>query len=220
MSEEHGFDAVRLSRRNAMRAAVATATVVGVWSAPRIEGLSIVPDYAAAATCSIPNGTQSTTKNSAFKACGPGGTSKQICWGNAFCSGGGNAGTATCGTANGALPALAKPNAGNISLNYSVAGAVYNGNSNTDVQSANSRVFGLSLTGMDANVQSCTLDVTGGCSTGSFRAGTNSTSLGASSSEVRTSDGSFGSVWLKCVGTSTSGQTASFTLTLTCSFNC
>lgn len=34
-----------------LKAAVAGTVAVGIWSAPRIEGLSIAPDYAAAASC-------------------------------------------------------------------------------------------------------------------------------------------------------------------------
>jgi hypothetical protein len=215
------YSTERVSRRAAMKIAAAGTTVAAVWAAPRIEGMSVVPNYAAAATCVVPGDVRSTTKNSAYKACGPGGASKQICWGNAVCSAGGNSGNAVCDTANGALPVMPKPSGnGNIGLAYSSAGAVFNGNSTTDVESANSKVSGLSLTGMDANVASCTLDVTGSCSLGSFRAGTVSTALGTATNEQLVANGSFSDVWVKCTGTSTSGHSASFTLTLSCEFIC
>lgn len=44
-------DATRVARREALKkAAVGAATVGAVWAGPRIEGLSLVPDYAAAGT--------------------------------------------------------------------------------------------------------------------------------------------------------------------------
>lgn len=44
-------DAERLKRREAMRRAAAGAAVAGAaWAAPKVEGLSVLPDYAAAAT--------------------------------------------------------------------------------------------------------------------------------------------------------------------------
>lgn len=45
-------DPVRISRRRAIKAGAAGAAAVAVWSAPRIEGLSLAQDTAAAASCS------------------------------------------------------------------------------------------------------------------------------------------------------------------------
>ncbi len=51
VTEDDGGEAARLKRREAMRRAAGAAAVAGAtWSAPRVEGLSILPDYAAAAT--------------------------------------------------------------------------------------------------------------------------------------------------------------------------
>lgn len=48
-----GLDDGRLSRRDALRKTAAGAAVVGaVWAGPRVEGLSLVPDYASAGTAS------------------------------------------------------------------------------------------------------------------------------------------------------------------------
>ena len=47
-------DEVRLGRRNAMKAALGGVAAAAVWQAPRIEGLSIAPDVAQAATCVTP----------------------------------------------------------------------------------------------------------------------------------------------------------------------
>lgn len=54
--EVPGFEQ-RIARRNALKKAAAGAAVAGaVWNAPRVEGLSLVPDYASAGT-----GTASVT---------------------------------------------------------------------------------------------------------------------------------------------------------------
>lgn len=221
---EAGLEANRINRRAAMKTAAAAAAAAAVWSAPRVEGLSFVPDYAAAASCAVPSDSRAATKNATTKACNLAGViSRKICWGNATGSPAIptiNTGVATCGSATISFPSLPNPNGGAVGLSASVGGDVYNGNSNTAVQSANSRISGLALTGMGPTVGSCTLDVTGACSTGAFRAGANANSLGSSSSEVRTANGSFSDVWVKCVGTFNSGQNAAFTLTLTCNFNC
>jgi hypothetical protein len=44
-----------VDRRTAMKAALGGAVAAAVWTAPRIEGLSVAPDYAAAATCTSGN---------------------------------------------------------------------------------------------------------------------------------------------------------------------
>jgi hypothetical protein len=49
-----GDDARSISRRSALKKAAAAASVAGVvWAAPAVEGLSIIPDYTAAALSSV-----------------------------------------------------------------------------------------------------------------------------------------------------------------------
>lgn len=69
----------RIDRRRAMQVALGAATAAAVWSAPRVEGFSLAPDYAAAASCTGGSGAQ-TTKNS--NNCAAGTTE---CWGNNCC---------------------------------------------------------------------------------------------------------------------------------------
>ena len=45
----------RVDRRTAMKAALAGVAAAAVWSAPRIEGLSVAPDVAQAASCVNPS---------------------------------------------------------------------------------------------------------------------------------------------------------------------
>lgn len=75
-ASDDGVDEAAISRREALKKAAIGAGVVGaVWSAPRIEGLSIVPDYAAAGTFA---GTIVFNKNQ--RDCNPGASAN--CWGN------------------------------------------------------------------------------------------------------------------------------------------
>lgn len=51
VSEADASDDPRIARREAMRKAAIGAAVTGaVWASPKVEGLSVLPDYAAAAT--------------------------------------------------------------------------------------------------------------------------------------------------------------------------
>lgn len=64
----------RIDRRTAMRAALGGASAAAVFVAPRIEGFSLSPDYAAAASCT------DTSGNLTFNTEKPGGCAV-ICWG-------------------------------------------------------------------------------------------------------------------------------------------
>ena len=77
-----------------MKAALAGAAAAAVWQAPRIEGLSVAPDVAQAATGTCVGGTALFTKNSNGALLGR-------CWGTTNLAG------AACGgaTVNTALPA-------------------------------------------------------------------------------------------------------------------
>jgi hypothetical protein len=56
-------DARRISRRRAIQGAAAGAAAVAVWSAPRIEGLSLAQDTAAAASCTAGNYSSTLAAN-------------------------------------------------------------------------------------------------------------------------------------------------------------
>lgn len=76
-----GARASLIDRRNAMKIALGGAAAATVWSAPRIEGLSLAPDYAAAASCNATSTGTQVTRDSIN--CGTlGGTE---CFGNACC---------------------------------------------------------------------------------------------------------------------------------------
>ncbi|MCB0978795.1 MAG: hypothetical protein KDB02_15180, partial [Acidimicrobiales bacterium] len=68
-----------LTRRNALKATLGGAAFAAAWSAPKIEHLSLAPDYAAAASCS----GGSTTTNHTSADCGYYGDTE--CWGNSCC---------------------------------------------------------------------------------------------------------------------------------------
>ena len=54
MPDHPKADDATLSRRRALKAAVGTGVAAAAWNAPRIDGLSITPDYAAAQTGAPP----------------------------------------------------------------------------------------------------------------------------------------------------------------------
>ncbi|MCO5312218.1 MAG: hypothetical protein M9952_04675 [Microthrixaceae bacterium] len=127
-------DRARLDRRTAMRAALGGAAAGAAFMAPRIDGLSVAPDYAAAATaCTIGAAGTSVTVN--------GNSAKRTpCWGSryfALCFGGtptfngsgcggawncGNTGNWASGDANGATNGIALNLAGS-QLRYAIAGS-------------------------------------------------------------------------------------------------
>jgi len=92
-----------VDRRTAMKAALGGAVAAAAWTAPRIEHLSVAPDFAQAATCLPSSGfvTRTTT------VCQPliGFTSE--CYGNCVASGGVDCGPATVvypGPVSGSFP--------------------------------------------------------------------------------------------------------------------
>jgi hypothetical protein len=79
-SSAEQLDPKVVSRRDALKKAAIGAGIAGaVWSAPRIEGLSLVPDYAAAGT--IPPGSTITIKVTAA-TCSTAFGNNTNCWGN------------------------------------------------------------------------------------------------------------------------------------------
>ncbi|MCB0976731.1 MAG: hypothetical protein KDB02_04665 [Acidimicrobiales bacterium] len=139
-SNERTNDEQAVSRRAAIKAAFGGAAAAAVWTAPRIEGLSVAPDYAAAASCSGGSISQ-ITKNS--NNCSVGSTE---CWGNNCC------GTWNFGPSN---------VGGKFTLNGAISGSV-----NDDNGIVNLTVNGFTNS---AN-QACTVNVAGNCNNGgSFR---------------------------------------------------
>src|SRR4051794_16986028 len=57
----------RLDRRAAMKAALAGVAAAAVWQAPRIEGLSVAPDVAQAASCTGGTATSGPLNAPEFK---------------------------------------------------------------------------------------------------------------------------------------------------------
>ena len=133
----------RIDRRTAMKAALGGAAVAAAWTAPRIEGLSLAPDFAAAASCS--GGSIGTiTKNS--NNCGTGGSTE--CFGGNCCN------TVSMGGATVA--------GNNFSVNANIGGEV-NGDSG---------FVNFTVSGIDPPFQRCTVNVSGNCNNdGSFRGG-------------------------------------------------
>ncbi len=163
-------DAARLSRRTVIQAAIAGTAAAVAWSAPHIEGLSVAPDYAAAATCTGGSITQ-VTKNSNDDCCG-----NQECWGNGSCfacTGNG------CGSAG-------------YGANVSGQNFTLNGNIGGDVNGDNGFV-NLTVGGIDPPFQKCTVSIGGNCDNGgSFR--TNGSSV------VFNNDGTINGVLVDCQG--------------------
>ena len=187
-------DAKRLSRRTAMKAALGGVVASGVFLAPRIEGLSIVPDYAAAASCtSGSSNTGALAANDCNNLIG-------CCWGNED-----NAATCACG---------------NKSYNLSASGITMTGNYGGGCNGDNGFV-NFAVSGIDPPFQSCTASVTGTC-TGSSGVGnvtwrsSNTSGNGTVFNQVFNADGS-GSTLTDC-----NGNLASFAnnANLQISFSC
>lgn len=138
-----------LDRRTAMKVALGGAAAATVWSAPRIEGLSLVPDYAAAASCNAASSATQVTKNS--NNCGTLGSTE--CFGNNCC---GNFGYS------------ANVNAGSKTFTL-------NGNIGGNVNSDNGLV-NLTVGNIDPPFQRCNVNVSLNCNNdGSARGGGNFT---------------------------------------------
>lgn len=128
----------RITRRRAIQAAVAGAGAVAVWSAPRIEGLSLAQDTAAAASCVSGTWTANQPVDNAHA---------EACWSstntpcqqvNLLFAGTGSTDFAVTGALNGSYAA---PNQGNGLLNVTV-------------------------NGIEPPFQSCTVTVNGTCKQG------------------------------------------------------
>ncbi|MEO6630027.1 MAG: hypothetical protein ABIP03_15840 [Aquihabitans sp.] len=151
-----GGDRAQIDRRAALKAALGGAAVAAVFVAPRIEGFSLAPDYAAAGTqC---HGPTSTTNNTNYNA-----ACVSTCWGssggNAFnCNNGGRVG----GCASKAFTTLTANNVGPtiITLNGNISGRLNSGGA-----------AAYTLAGMEAN-DLCNVNLSGTCSVGAFNSNT------------------------------------------------
>lgn len=180
-------DALRLSRRNAMKAAVGGAVAVGAFAAPRIEGFSLVPDYAAAASGDdqeLTAGPIDTATSRALKAPLCQQACCVTCWNGSGAFVQCARATCTCGTHKtcgsptnnaytGSLVANKNsPSGETIKLDYSLWGP-------TEGCSNETPALNLALSGIDPPFQSCAIEVTGSCDQGTFVGGQASTAYTA-----------------------------------------
>jgi hypothetical protein len=129
----------RVDRRAAMKAALAGAAAAAVWSAPRIEGLSIAPDVAQAASCTSPSAD--TTNHPATTSL----TLVEQCWGVL------NAGAISCSDFTQNRNAL-KFNIG-VRIGGDDGGDLFNGGGFVKV----------TINGIDPPFQRCTVNVQANC---------------------------------------------------------
>jgi hypothetical protein len=185
--DDPGAEPVRIDRRAAMKAALAGAAAAAVWQAPRIEGLSVAPDVAQAATGTCVGGTTQFVKNSNGALLGR-------CWGNTELVG------AACGvaTVNTALPAP-----------WSFDAVLTFGGEWTTLGSSNGFVT-IDVNGIDPPFERCTANITGACSGNTFSAVPSTLNFNSDVTAVDTAQ-------LECSGSApVVGQSASATITIAC----
>ena len=160
-----------LDRRAALRAALGGAAAAAVFVAPRVEGFSIAPDYAAAGTCRVDPSRSGVVGGSKVlvRCCSQDLTT--LCYGGLGCASS-CTGVIDCGTPNFNVPTVngtlniplnnVAP-VQNITLTYRVGGATreYITDWNND------SVVRASLSGLPAN-KSCTVNINGTCGAGTF----------------------------------------------------
>ena len=171
-----------MSRRTALRAALGGAAAAAAFAAPRLEGFSLAPDYAAAATVCTTTSWPTRVVNgskSQFNCCSQ--TLTTLCYTSGasnFCNkpfldGTGcfnqstNCGADTTGSLN-----VARNNNNpvqNVTLNYAVGGGskewITNWNNDSKVA--------LGISGLGSPVTGCVATVNGVCGTGTFRISAN-----------------------------------------------
>lgn len=162
-----------IDRRNALRAALGGAAAAAAFTAPRIEGFSIAPNYASAGTCKV-DGSRSVTvtgSRDSDNCCSQ--TLTTLCYGGSGCvwdcngcGGPNNNSNNYIPTTNGTLdiPLNNVAPINNISLSYIVGGATreYLTDWNND-----SRVTA-NISGL-ATGRSCVVTVNGTCGSGTYR---------------------------------------------------
>lgn len=170
-----------LGRRRALQAALGGAAAGAAFVAPRIQGMSVVPDYAAA-------GTAACTTNSPKSVAVNSSRANRTCCSQALTQLG-FAGTGASVNCNGLIPpdcgtpsinfgadtsgslSILKNNAGpatNIDLNYNVGGGI----KEFIASFHNTSKVGMAISGLSAG-QSCTVNLNGSCVTGDFRISAN-----------------------------------------------
>lgn len=181
---DEALDPSRVSRRSMIRAALAGSGAAVAWSAPRVVGFSVAPDFAAAASCvsASPSNTVNNQRASNGNSCGEKPNSEScciMCWnstgmatscvnngyyGNNDC----NSGARSCGNStnqrlNGSLNiAKTNPTGTNITMNYNIWGPI----DKTDFGDNVGLSFNIS--GIDPPFQSCKVSLTGSCDNGAF----------------------------------------------------
>ena len=153
----------RIDRRAAMKAALAGAAAAAVWSAPRIDGLSIAPDVAQAASCVNPS-ADTTTHAAQVSA-----TLVEQCWGVL------NAGAISCSDFT------VTRNAGRFNIGVRIGGddgaEIFNGGGFVKV----------TINGIDPPFQRCTVNVQTRCELGLL----NSPAFGSPINFVINNNGTF-----------------------------
>lgn len=119
-----------VSRRNALKATLGGAAFAAAWSAPKIEHLSLAPDYAAAASCI--GGSTNIVHDSVD--CGYYGDTE--CWGNGCC------GTWNYNTNISSKFNLSGGVGGSVNSDNGFVNLAVNGITNTSNQTCTVRVFG------------------------------------------------------------------------------
>ena len=189
----------RVSRRQAMQAALGGGVAAGAYLAPKIERFSVAPDYASAASCA----SSTNTFNRAADDCAS--ILIGCCWGNASnsifsCNCSGQAYSLTAGV-------------------FSVSGNI-TGDCNSDNGAVN-----FTVTGVNTNARSCTVSVSGTC-TGNSGAGnvdwrsTNTVGNGTTFNQTFNGTNGSGSTLTDCNGNAASfanNGNLSIQLNCTCS---
>lgn len=180
MAEEAGQEqpsSTVMDRRAAMRAALGGAAAGAAFAAPRISGLSIIPDYAAAGTACAdgPVGTSvsiSGYKSSKYRGGLCARTSHAICYGgntsdsadwcgsNWSCSNTGNYGNANDWASNGVNLSIGSY----ATMTYVVAGS--SKQSGTGFNWSNDSRSHMQINAMDPKFNSCTANLAISCNSG------------------------------------------------------
>jgi hypothetical protein len=207
-----------------MKLAVGGAVAAGVFVAPRVEGFSLVPDYASAASGEDQSPEADFTTTTFQAAAGPlcGSKCCVTCWNSTGVTANCSLSTCTCGSnkscgnsstdaQTGALVVNKNsPPGSTINLNYALWGP-------TEGCSNETPALNMTLAGVSGAFESCDLSVTGSCTVGTFSGGT---SLTPAANGVQTvlNPSCTGSLGNSVPANSRCPATASVSITLACTF--